>query len=184
MPPSGEFVPSVTPLGIPWNWVAIRLDHRCPIPPGITPGPKDRLRRCPPWNPLDFGRLSTRIDVAQLVWYNTRPPGFHLPRYFVRKIYSYHLVCCVCVSLRTVLYQPVLCFSFQRTVSYHPVLCSFSENSFIPPGIPSALKKNKFYTTWYFKVLFREQFSLHLTALRLRTKSVYQVLCLAKVNFE
>ena len=38
-PPSGEFVPSVTPLGIPWNWVAIRLDHRCPIPPGITPGP-------------------------------------------------------------------------------------------------------------------------------------------------
>ena len=97
-PPSEEFVPSVAPLGIPWNWVAIRLDHRCPIPPGITPGPKDRLRRCPSWNPLDFGRLSARIDAAPLVWYNTRPPGFHLPHYFVRKIYSYHPVCCVCLA--------------------------------------------------------------------------------------
>ena len=63
-PPSGEFVPSVTPLGIPWNWVAIRLDQHCPIPPGITPGSKDRLRRCPPWNPLDL---------------DDSPPGSTLP---------------------------------------------------------------------------------------------------------
>ena len=25
-----------------------------PIPPGITPGTKDRLRRRPPWNPLEL----------------------------------------------------------------------------------------------------------------------------------
>ena len=30
-PPSGEFVPSITPLGIPWNWVDFRLEHRCPF---------------------------------------------------------------------------------------------------------------------------------------------------------
>ena len=38
-------MPSVTPLGIPWNRAAICLDHRCPSPPGITPGLKDH--RCP-----------------------------------------------------------------------------------------------------------------------------------------
>ena len=30
LPPSGEFVPSATPLGIPWNCAAIPLEHRCP----------------------------------------------------------------------------------------------------------------------------------------------------------
>ena len=97
---------SVTPLGIPWNWVTIRLDHRCPIPPGITPGPKDRLSRllgnlCRAshrWEFPGIGSPSARIDVAPLVWYNTRPPGIHLPHYFVRKIYSYHPVCCVCLA--------------------------------------------------------------------------------------
>ena len=104
---SRGIVPSATPPGTPWNWVTIRLDHRCPIPPGITPRLKDCLRRCPPWNPLDIGRLSARIDVAPLVWYNARPPGFHLPRYCVGKIYS-----------------------------YHPILYVFiAENSFIPLGI-------------------------------------------------
>ena len=28
--PSGEFVPSATPLRIPWNCAAILLEHRCP----------------------------------------------------------------------------------------------------------------------------------------------------------
>ena len=48
--PSGEFVPCATPLGIPWNWAAICLES------------------------LGISRLSAGIDVATLVWYNTRPP--------------------------------------------------------------------------------------------------------------
>ena len=171
-PSSGEFVPSDTPLGIPWNQAATRLDHccsrlpgitpglkdhrcpstpgitpglkdhRCPSTPGITPGLKDHLccllgnlyralhrwefpgigplsawnsaahpswydtrTRGPPSPPsslesLGISRLSVRIDVATLVWYNTRPPGFYLPRFFVREPYLYHPVfrVCVCVS--------------------------------------------------------------------------------------
>ena len=155
-------MPQATPPGTPGNWTAIRLDHRCPILPGITPGLEDCLRRCPPWNPLDIGRLSARIDVAPLAWYNTRPPGFHLPCCCVKRIYSYHPVLCVCLAensfippgivrmfQRTVLipsgivrifreqclYHLVLCVCFREQFLYHLVLCIFSENSF--------------YTTWY-----------------------------------
>ena len=72
-----------------------------------------------------IGQLSARIDVAPLVWYNTRPPGFHLPHAFVREPYLYHLVycVCVCVTLRTILSPPVLCFSFSENNSYLLVLC-------------------------------------------------------------
>ena len=73
MLPSGEFVPSATLLGIPWNWAAICLES------------------------LGISRLSARIDVATLVWYNTRPPGFYLPRAFVREPNLYHPVFRVCV---------------------------------------------------------------------------------------
>ena len=123
-------MPRATPPGTPWNWTAIRLDHRCPIPPGITPGFEDCLCCCPPWNSLDIGLLSAKIDVAPLAWYNTRPPGFHLPRCCVGRIYSYHPVLCVCFAENSFI-PPGIVHMFQRTV-------------FIPPGIVSALKRTSF----------------------------------------
>ena len=59
----------------------------------------------------------------------------------------------------------VLCLSFQRTI-----------------GIPSALKRNQFYTADIFKMLYREQFLPHLMALHLWTNSVAQVLYFTKVK--
>ena len=165
-------MPHATPPGTPWNWTAIRLDHRCPIPPGITPGLEDCLRRCPPWNPLDIGRLSARIDVAPLAWYNTRPPGFHLPRCCVGRIYSYHPV--LCVSRREQFHTTRYCAYVSENSVYTTWYCAYvSENSsyttwycayfqrtvFIPPGIVSALKRTSFYTKWYFKCFSENSFS-------------------------
>ena len=141
-------MPHATPPGTPWNWTAIRLDHRCPIPPGITPGLEDCLRRCPPWNPLDIGRLSARIDVAPLAWYNTRPPGFHLPC-SVSGGYIHTNRCCVCVSLRTVSYHPVLCICFREQCLYHLVLCVCFREQFLYHLVLCIFSENSFYTTWY-----------------------------------
>ena len=99
MPPSsGEFVPSATPLGIPWNQVAICVDHCCSSPPGITPGLKDH--HCPStpgitpglkdhlccllgnlyrallrWESPGIGPLSAWNSAAHPSWYNTRTRG-------------------------------------------------------------------------------------------------------------
>ena len=189
-------MPSITPLGIPWNRAAIRLDHRCPSPPSITPGLKDHLRcllgnlcrashrwefpgigplsawntaahsswyntrtQGPPSPPsslesLGIGRLSVRIDVAPLVWYNTRPPGFHLPHASVREPYLYHPVLCVCVSLTTILRPPLLCFSFQRTIHTAWYCVNFQRTI----GVPSAFKRNKFYTAGISKCFTENSF--------------------------
>ena len=84
----------------------------------------------------------------------------------------------MCVSLKTVLRRSLLWFSFQRTVHTAGIVFIFQRTI----GIPSALKRNKFYTAGILKVLYREQFLPHLTALRLRTNLVAQVLCFTKVN--
>ena len=91
-------MPSITPLGIPWNQAAIRLDHRCSSPPGITPGPKDHLCSSPPgitpglkdhlccllgnlyralhrWEFPGIGPLSAWNSAAHSSWYNTRTQG-------------------------------------------------------------------------------------------------------------
>ena len=79
---------------------------------------------------LGIRRLSVRIDVAPLVWYNTRPPGFYLPRVFVREPYLYHPVFRVRVCLtKNNITSSVVVLSFQRTV----------------------------HTTWHCVYLFREQ---------------------------
>ena len=140
-------VPHATPPGTPWNWTAIRLDHRCPIPTGITPGLEDFLRRCPPWNPLDIGRLSAMIDVAPLAWYNTRPPGFHLPHCCVGRIYSCHPLLCVYLAENSFI-PPGIVHMFQRTVFIPPgIVRMFQRTVLIPPGIVH---------------IFREQFLYHL----------------------
>ena len=91
-----------------------------------------------------IGRLFARIDVAPLVWYNTRPPGFHLLYAFVREPYLYHPVYCVCVCLaqkqyhthrycalvlQRIIHTAWYCVNFQRTI-----------------GVPSPFKRNEFYT--------------------------------------
>ena len=186
-------MPNATPPGTPWNWTAPHLDQRCPIPPGITPG----LENCPsPLSSLEspgLGRLSTKIDTAPLVWYNTRPPGFHLPGCCVRRIYSYHLV--LCVSRREQFYTTWYCAYVSENSFYTTWYCAYvSENSsyttwycacfqrtvFVPPGIVSAFKRTVFIPLGIFECFSENSFSHHLTALHLRTKSVYQVLCLAK----
>ena len=69
--------------------------------------------------------------------------------------------------------------SFQRTVRVLLALrLSFQKTI----GIPSAFKRNKFYTVGIFTVLYREQYLPHLTALRLRTNSVAQVLYFTEVK--
>ena len=163
--------PLAKPPRIPWNWMALRLDRRCPIPPGITPGLKD----CPsPLSSLEspgLGRLSVRIDAAPLAWYNTRPPGFHLPCCYVRRIYSHHLV--LCVSCRgQFLYHLVLCVCVRKQFSYHLVLCVFSENSFHTAWYCVCFSKNSFHTAWYCECFSENSFPHHLTVLRLRMKSV------------
>ena len=83
---------------------------------------------------LGISRLSVRIDVATLVWYNTRLPGFYLPRVFVREPYLYHPVFreCVCVSLKTILRRVLLCLVFRE--------------QFIPPGIVFIFSENNWYS--------------------------------------
>ena len=74
---------SVTPLGIPWNQAAIRLDHRCSSPPGITPGLKDHLccllgnlcRASHRWEFPGIGPHSAWNSAAHSSWYNTRTQG-------------------------------------------------------------------------------------------------------------
>ena len=103
-----------------------------PILPGVTPGPKDRLRRRPPWNlwESDDSPSGSTSPPPPLAWYNTRPPGFHLPHIFVREPYLYHPVYRVCVCLtKNNITSSVVVLSFQRTV----------------------------HTTWYGVYLFREQ---------------------------
>ena len=140
--------PHATPPGIPWNWTALRLDRRCPIPPGITPGLED----CPsPLSSLEYpglGRLSARIDAAPLAWYDTRPPGFHLPRCGVRRIYSYHLV--LCVSRREQFYTTWYCAYVSENSFYTTWYCAYvSENSFYTTWYCAYVSENSFYTTWY-----------------------------------
>ena len=65
-------MPSVTPLGIPWNQAAIRLDHRCPSPPGITPGLKDHLRCL-------LGNLCRASHRWEFPGIGPLPPGTPLP---------------------------------------------------------------------------------------------------------
>ena len=80
-------MPSVTPLGIPWNQAAIRLDHRCSSPPGITPGLKDHLccllgnlyRALHRWEFPGIGPLSAWNSAALSSWYNTRTQGLPSP---------------------------------------------------------------------------------------------------------
>ena len=83
---------------------------------------------------LGISRLSVRIDVATLVWYSTRSPGFYLPRAFVREPYLYHPVfgVCVCVSLKTVFRRVFLCLVFRE--------------QFIPPGIVFIFSENNWYS--------------------------------------
>ena len=139
-------VPHAIPPGTPWNWTAIRLDQRCPIPPGITPGLKD----CPsPLSSLEspgLGRLSARIDIAPLAWYNTRPQDstflaaasggyIHTTRY------------CVCLAENSFI-PPGIVHRFQRTVFIPPgIVRMFQRTVLIPPGIVR---------------IFREQFLYHL----------------------
>ena len=80
---SGEFVPSVTPLGIPWNRAAARLHHSCPRPPGIIPGLQDHLRcllgnlcrASHRWEFPGIGSPSAWNTAAHSSWYNTRNRG-------------------------------------------------------------------------------------------------------------
>ena len=159
-------MPSVTPLEIPWNRAAICLDHRCPSPPGITPGLKDHLRcllgnlcrASHRWEFPGIGSPSAWNTAAHSSRYNTRnqdrlrrrppwnllelddsPPGstsLHLPGItpgpqdstFLTPssgshIYTIRYTVCVCVSLKTILHPPLLCFSFSENNSYRLVLC-------------------------------------------------------------
>ena len=85
---------------------------------------------------------------------------------------------------RTVPTPPGILRMFQRTVLISPgIVRIFGEQFLYRLGIVSALKRTSFHTKWYFECFSENSFQLHLTALRLRTKSVHQVSCLAKVNF-
>ena len=148
------------------------MDRRCPIPPGITPGLED----CPsPLSSLEspgLGRLSVRIDAAPLAWYNTRPPGFPLPRCRVRRIYSYHLVLCVsrreqfyttwyCAYVsENSFYTTWYCACFQRTV-FIPlgIVSAFKRTVFIPLGIVSDFQRTVFHTTSQLYVSGRSQYT-------------------------
>ena len=150
--------PRATPPGIPWNWTALRLGRRCPIPPGITPGLED----CPsPLSSLEssgLGQLSTRIGAAPLTWYNARPPGFHLPRCCIRRIYSYHLV--LCVSCREQFYTTWYCAHVSENSFYTTWYCAcFQRTVFIPPGIVSAFQRTVFHTTSQLYVSGRSQYT-------------------------
>ena len=164
-------VPHATPPGTPWNWTAIRLDQRCPILPGITPGLEDCLRCCPPWNPLDL---------------DDSPPGStspHLPGIIpgpqdstflaaASEGYIHTTRYCVCLAensfippgivhmfQRTVFIPPGIVRMFQRS-SYTTWYCAYFQRTvFIPPGIVSALKRTSFYTKWYFKCFSENSFS-------------------------
>ena len=152
--------------------MALHLDRRCPIPPGITPGLED----CPsPLSSLEspgLGWLSVRIDAASLTWYNARPPRFHLPRCCLRRIYSYHLV--LCVSRREQFYTTWYCAyvsensfyttwywaGFQRTVFIPPgIVNAFKRTVFIPLGILSAFQRTVFHTTSQLYVSRRSQYT-------------------------
>ena len=133
---------------LPWNcaarytaWSSLELDSH----PLGSPLPHSSWYNTR--NPLDIGRLSARIDVAPLAWYNTRPPGFHLPHCCVERIYSYHPVLCVCLA-ENIFIPPGIVHMFQRTVFIPPgIVRMFQRTVLIPPGIVR---------------IFREQFLYHL----------------------
>ena len=102
-----------------------------------------------------IGRLSVRINVAPLVWYNTRPQdSTFLTPSSGSHIYTTRYTVCVCVSLKTILRPPLLCFSFQRTI--HTALYCVNFQRTI--GVPSAFKRNKFYTAGISKCFTENSF--------------------------
>ena len=126
---SGEFVPSVTPLGTPLelrrNPPGIPLDTL----PGITPGLEDHLRCRPPWN-LWNSADSSSGSTSPLSG-NTRPPRFYLPRAFSQEPYLYHPIfkVCVCVALKNSITPCVLVLDFREQFMPIGSVLSFSENS-------------------------------------------------------
>ena len=148
-------MPSVTPLGIPWNWTAFHLGTPLPILPGITPGPKDRLRRRPPWNLLELDdslsgstspHLSGITPGPQDSTFVTPSSGSH--------IYTTQYTVCVCVSLKTILRPSLLCFSFRRIIHTAWYCVNFQRTI----GVPSAFKRNKFYTAGISKCFTENSF--------------------------
>ena len=153
--------------------MALRLDRRCPIPPCITPGLEDCPSLLSSLESPGLGWLSARIDAAPLAWYNTRPPGFRLPRCCDRRIYSYHLVLCICLAENSFyttwycayvsensFYTTWYCACFQRTVFIPPgIVSAFKRTVFIPLGILSAFQRTIFHTTSQLYISGRSQYT-------------------------
>ena len=141
---------------------------------------------------FSYKKLNFEQYLLNTHWYYTLQIHGITPRCCIQRTYSYHVV--LCASCREqFLYRLILCICF-REQFYTAWYCAFvSENSFIPPGIVRVFKEQFSYRL-VLCVLFREQclyrrycecfsensFSHHPTVLRLRTKSVHQVLCLTK----
>ena len=64
------------------------------------------------------------------------------------------LCVCVCVSLKTILRPSLLCFSFQRTIHTAWYCVNFQRTI----GVPSAFKRNKFYTAGISKCFTENSF--------------------------
>ena len=105
-----------------------------PILPGVTPGPKDRLRRRPPWNLWksdDSPSGSTSPPLSGII------PGPQ-DSIFLASSFGSHICTirysecvCVCVSLKTILRRVLLCLVFRE--------------QFIPPGIVFIFSENNWY---------------------------------------
>ena len=157
-------MPSVTPLGIPWNRAAICLDHRCPSPPGITPGLKDHLRcllgnlcrASHRWEFPGIGLPSAWNTATHSSWYNTRnqglpsPPSLESPGigrlsaridvallvWYNTRPPGFHLP--HAFVREPYLYHPVYCVCVclaKNNITPTGIVLYFFREQFIPPGI-------------------------------------------------
>ena len=128
-----------------------------PILPGITPGPKDRLRRRPPRNLLELDDSPSGSTSSHLSGITPGPQDstFLSPSSGSHIYTTRYAVCvCVCVSLKTILRPSLLCFSFQRTIHTAWYCVNFQRTI----GVPSAFKRNKFYTAGISKCFTENSF--------------------------
>ena len=95
-----------------------------PIPPGIIPGTKDRLRCRPLWNLLELDDSPPGSTSPHLPGITPGPQDstFFMPS-SGSHIYTTRYTVCVCVSLKTILHPPLLCFSISENNSYRLALC-------------------------------------------------------------
>ena len=188
MPPSSEeFVPSATPLLIPWNLIAIRVDHccsslpgitpglkdhRCPSTPGITPGLKDHLccllgnlhRALHRWEFPGIGLLSAWNSAAHPSWCNTRTRGPPSPPSSLESLGISRLS--VRIDVATPVWYSTRTQGFylprvfvQEPYLYHPVfrVCVCLTKNSITSSGLVLSFQRTVHTCWYCVYLFREQ---------------------------